>query len=74
MFHDWRRIIRTPAHTHAIGDRLRGRSTLRVTTGETLMASSVVVFKDGKGEPVKAVHVHLVGGYPGGGADGNAVW
>ena len=34
------------------------------------MASGVAVFEDGEGEAQKAVHMDLIWGQPGGGADG----
>ena len=41
--------------------------------GEALVASGVAVFEDGEGKAGEAVHMHLIRGQPGGGADGIVV-
>ena len=40
---------------------------------EATVASGVAVFEDGEREAGKAVHMHLIWGQPGGGADGIVV-
>ena len=48
-------------------------AVFQVVAGGALVASSVLVVEYDDGNVGKAVHVHLIGGYPGGGTDGIVV-
>ena len=58
--------IRTPLR---VGGEV---AVFQVVAGEALVNSGVVAFEDGEREAGKAIHMHLIGGEPGGGADGAA--
>ncbi|MEP5732619.1 MAG: hypothetical protein ABJL67_24980 [Sulfitobacter sp.] len=45
----------------------------QLVADEALVASGVVLFENGEGKARETVHMHLIGGQPGGGADGIVV-
>ena len=45
-------------------------AVFQAVAGEALVASGVVLFEAVEGEAEKTVHIHVIGGRPGGGADG----
>ena len=44
-------------------------AVFQVVAGEALLASGVAVFEDGEGKAGEAVHMQLIRGQPGSGAD-----
>ena len=57
------RRIRTPL---TVGGEV---AVFQVVAGEALLASGVAVFEDGEGKAGEAVHMQLIRGQPGSGAD-----
>ena len=61
-------MLRAPGHTHAVEDKLRDRFVFYAVALEILAAATAGgALEDGQEETEEAVHIHLVGGQPGGG-------